>query len=152
MTDVTCQWLMSPVNDWCHLSMTDVTCQWLMSPVNDWCHLSMTDVTCQWLMSPVNDWCHLSMTDVTCQWLMSLVNDWCHLSMTDVTWMTCFRPLHIAVAQGNMEMVVKLIRMMCLMGESLDAYNKLRQVRQLQALLSCQFLTESHWLTFKHCS
>jgi len=47
------------------------TSQWVMSRVDESCHMSMSHVTCRRVMSHVNGSCHISMGPVKCQWVMS---------------------------------------------------------------------------------
>jgi len=39
--------------------MSHVTCQWVMSHVNESCHTWMRHVACKWVMSHVNESCHI---------------------------------------------------------------------------------------------
>jgi len=83
---VTYQWVMSHINESCHISMNHITYQWVMSHINESCHISMSHVTYQWVMSHINESYHISMSHVTYQWVMSHINESCHISMSHVTY------------------------------------------------------------------
>lgn len=52
-----------------------------------------------------------------------------------------YRALHIAVVQGELAMVYKLIELLLLARRSLDIYNNLRQVRQSMLYTHVTFLS-----------
>jgi len=62
ISHVTCEWVMSYVNESCHMWMSHVTCEWVMSHVNESCHMWMST-------SRHNESCHIY------EWVMSHVNE-----------------------------------------------------------------------------
>ena len=81
------EWVMSHVNESCHIRMSHVTWEWVMSHTNESCHIRMSHVTCrwvtlkpkvaycEWVMSHENESCHIRMSHVTCEWVMSQVDE-----------------------------------------------------------------------------
>jgi len=67
MSHVTCEWVMSRVNESCHMWMSHVTCEWVMSHVNESCRMWMSHVTCERVMSRVNESCHMRRSHVKCE-------------------------------------------------------------------------------------
>ena len=109
----TCEWVMSHINESCHMWMSHVTHQWVMSHVNvrtrdervtnymwderpaETCHMWMSHVTHQKVMSYITwtpderpaEACHMWMSHVTREWVMSHVNESCHMWMSHM-WMS----------------------------------------------------------------
>jgi len=52
--------------------------QWVMSHINESCHISMSHVIYQWVTSGVNESCHISTSHVTYQWSIAnkVVGTW----------------------------------------------------------------------------
>jgi len=77
-----CDWVMSYVNESCHIYMSHVTyesvitCEWVMSHRNESCHLWMSLVT-QIFAADVaaNKSCYIGMSHVTYEWVMSHMNE-----------------------------------------------------------------------------
>jgi len=88
MSPVTYEWVMSHVNESCHMWMSHVTYEWVMPHTNESCHIGMSHVTYEWIMSHVNELCHIWMRHVTHEHVMSHMmshtNESCHLWISHV--------------------------------------------------------------------
>ena len=84
----TYEWVMSHVNESCHIRMSHATYEWVMSHRNESCHIRMNHVTCEWVMSHMNASCHTWTRhvtyDVTHEWVMSPMDKSCHVWMSHV--------------------------------------------------------------------
>jgi len=78
------EWVMSHMNESCHVWMHRVTYTWVMSNKNESCHIWMSHVTYECVMSHT---CHIAMSHVTSQWVMSHMNltESCHTWASHVT-------------------------------------------------------------------
>ena len=91
------KWVMSHMNESCHIWMSHVTYEWVMSHMNESCHIWMSHVTYEWVMSHTNESCHMWMSHVICEWVTSHTNESCHIWMSRAThmheschiWMSC---------------------------------------------------------------
>ena len=83
------EWVMSHMNQSCHIWMSRVTYEWVASHMNESCHAWMSRVTYEWVMSHMNESCliwisHVSHEWVTshmnelCEWVVSHINESCH--------------------------------------------------------------------------
>jgi len=81
MSNVKYEWVMSRMNESCHVWMSHVTYEWVMSHMNESCHIWMSHVTYEWIMSHMNESCHIWMSHVTYEWVMSHMNESCHIWM-----------------------------------------------------------------------
>jgi len=70
--------------------MNDVTFEWMVSLLNEWCHFWMNDVTFEWMMSHLNEWCHIWMNEVTFGGNRGL---WWHLQMWHISFMSSQTPI-----------------------------------------------------------
>ena len=75
-------WVMSRVDESCHISIRRVTCGWVMSRTkttfvapkrceNESCRMWMGLATYEWVISHTNESCHVWISHVTCEWVMS---------------------------------------------------------------------------------
>jgi len=76
---LTCDWVMSRMNESCHRWMSHVTYERVMSRMNEPCHVWMSHVTYEWVMSRINESCHVWMSHVTDEGVMSHMNESCHV-------------------------------------------------------------------------
>jgi len=86
MSHVTYEWVMSHMNESCHIWMSHVTYEWVMSHVNqsyhEWMyhaiyasyHIWMSHVTYEWVISHMHESCHIWISHVTYEWDMSHIN------------------------------------------------------------------------------
>jgi len=82
-----CEWVMSHMNEWCHIWMSHVTYEWVMSHMNEWCHicacvichLGMRHVINGWVMSHlwISHVTHVKESRHTCERVMAQVNESC---------------------------------------------------------------------------
>jgi len=56
-----------------------VTCEWVMSHMNESCHIWTSHVTYERVMSHMNESCHMWMSHVTYERVMSHMNESCHI-------------------------------------------------------------------------
>ena len=80
MIRVTYQWVMSRMNESCHIWMSRVIDQWVMSRMNESCHIWMVCVTNKWVMS------HVWMSRVTYGRVVSRIRESCHEWTSHVTY------------------------------------------------------------------
>ena len=95
MTHIWHEWVMSHVNESCHICMSHVTCEsWLIyahtqvvAHVNESCHIWMSHDTYEWAMSHVHYVTrHIWMSHVTYERIMSHMDESCHICMSHVTY------------------------------------------------------------------
>ena len=67
----TYEWIVSHINESCHIWMSHVTYEWVMSHMNEWFHIWISHVTYEWVTSHMNEPCHIWMSHVTYEWVMS---------------------------------------------------------------------------------
>ena len=72
------------MNETCHVERF-VAYEWVMSHMNESCHIWMSHVTYEWVMSHMNGSCHIWMSHVIHEWVMSH-NQPCHIWMSRVTY------------------------------------------------------------------
>jgi len=66
-------------------SISHVTYEWVMSHMNESCHIWMSHVTYESVMSHIHESCHIWMSHVTYEWVMSHMNESCHIWMSHVS-------------------------------------------------------------------
>ena len=86
MSPVTYEWVMSHMNESCHIWMSHVTYEWVMSHMNASCHIWMRHIMYEWVMSRINESCHIWMSHVTYEWVVSHIKESCHIWMSHVTY------------------------------------------------------------------
>jgi len=77
MSHVTCEWVVSHVE----MLRRDITLhrvclrhfspEWVLSHLNESCHIWMSHVTYEWVMPHLHESCHKWMSHVACEWVMS---------------------------------------------------------------------------------
>jgi len=72
---VTEKWVISHMNESCHICMSHGTYEWVVSHMNVTCHIWMSHVTYEWVVSRMNGSCHAY------EWVML------HLDESCLTWM-----------------------------------------------------------------
>jgi len=72
MSHVTYEWVMSHMNESCHIRMSHVTYEWVMSHLNESCHIWTSQLTYE-------QSCHIWTSHVTHEWVMSHTNESCHI-------------------------------------------------------------------------
>jgi len=72
MSHVTCEWVMSHMNELCHTWMSHVTHEWVMNHVP---YEYASRVTYKWVMSHMNKSYYIQMRHVTYEWVVSLMNE-----------------------------------------------------------------------------
>jgi len=90
MIYVTYEWVMSHMNESCHVWMSHVTYAWVMSHMNESCHVWMSNAIYEWGMSHMNESCHICMSHVTYGWVMTHMYESWHIWMSHITyeWVT----------------------------------------------------------------
>jgi len=59
--------------------MSHVTYKWVMSHINESCHIWISHVTYVWVLSHMNKSCHIWMSHVTYEWVMSHIHESCRM-------------------------------------------------------------------------
>ena len=80
MSHVTYQWVMSRMNESCHVWMSHFSYEWVISRMNESCHVWMSHVTYEWVVSRMNESCLIWMSHVSYKWVMS------HMIVSCLTW------------------------------------------------------------------
>jgi len=85
MSHVTYEWVMSHMNESCHIWMSHITYEWVMSHMNKSCHIWIRHDTYEWVMSHTNESCHIWMSHVTYEWVLWHMNESFHRWMIHIT-------------------------------------------------------------------
>jgi len=89
MSHITYEWVMSHMDESCHIWMSYVTCEFGMLRRNESCHIWMSHVTYEWVMSHLNESYH------TYEWVVS------HIWMSHVTSIAHRNPTHSWAHRGD---------------------------------------------------
>jgi len=81
MSHVTYEWVMSHMNESCHIWMSDFTYESVMSHMNESHHIWMSHVTYEWVMSHMNESC------LTHEWESCRKYEWAtHMNVSSHTY------------------------------------------------------------------
>jgi len=103
MSGVTYVWVLSRMNESCHVCMSHVTYEWVMECVRRAsCHTRSSSVfhsptwlstmicvymcAYNWVVSRMYESCHVWMSPVAYEWVLSRMNESCHVWMSHVTY------------------------------------------------------------------
>jgi len=94
MSHVAYGWVISHMDESCHVWMNHVTYEWVMSRMNESCHVWMSRVTYEWVTSRIKESsrpCHMWSRNVwisyvTYQRVMSHMDESCRIWMSHVTY------------------------------------------------------------------